>query len=69
MSAKAFPQQSKDARFYLAMAIASACFVFFGFARTYYLKPYFGTPQLRPLFICMDLSSVRGWSFLSYKQP
>ncbi len=47
--AKALPQQSKDARFYLAMAIASACFVFFGFARTYYLKSHFGTPQLRPL--------------------
>jgi hypothetical protein len=47
--AKANPHQSKDARFYLIMAIASACLVFLGFARSYYLKSYFGTPQLRPL--------------------
>lgn len=38
-----------DATFYLVMAIASTCLVFLGFARTYYLKPFFGTPALRPL--------------------
>jgi hypothetical protein len=31
------------------MAIASAVAVFVGFGRTYYLKSYFGTPQLSPL--------------------
>ena len=31
------------------MAIASTILVFLGFARTYYLKGYFGTPQLTPL--------------------
>ncbi len=49
ISAKAIPHQNKDARFYLIMSIASACLVFLGFARSYYLKSYFGTPQLRPL--------------------
>ena len=43
------PQQSKDGRFYLVMAIASACLFFLGFARSYYLKVYFGTPHLTPL--------------------
>lgn len=38
-----------DATFYLVMAIASTCLVFLGFARTYYLKPFFATPALRPL--------------------
>jgi uncharacterized membrane protein YozB (DUF420 family) len=31
------------------MAIASTVVVFLGFGRTYYLKSYFGTPQLTPL--------------------
>jgi hypothetical protein len=47
--AELIPRRSKEGRFYLVMAIASACLVFLGFARTYYLKSYFGTPQLRPL--------------------
>ncbi len=42
-------QQIRDRRFYLVMAIASTVLVFLGFARTYYLKGYFGTPQLTPL--------------------
>lgn len=35
--------------FYTGMALAVAAVVFAGFARTYYLKPYFGTPSLTPL--------------------
>ena len=46
---KARSRQIRDRRFYLAMAIASTILVFLGFARTYYLKAYFGTPQLPPL--------------------
>jgi hypothetical protein len=42
-------RERTDAAFYLIMAIASTCLVFLGFARTYYLKPFFGTPALRPL--------------------
>jgi hypothetical protein len=35
--------------FYTGMAVAIAATVFVGFARTYYLKSYFGTPSLTPL--------------------
>jgi hypothetical protein len=42
-------RERMDAVFYLGMAIASICLVFLGFARTYYLKPFFGTPVLRPI--------------------
>jgi uncharacterized membrane protein YozB (DUF420 family) len=42
-------RERTDSTFYLVMAIASTCLVFLGFARTYYLKPFFGTPALRPL--------------------
>jgi len=42
-------RKRNDATFYLTMAIASTCLVFLGFARSYYLKPFFGAPALRPL--------------------
>src|SRR5271166_4992047 len=42
-------QQIRDRRFYLVMAVASAVLVFLAFARTYYLKAYFGTPPLTAL--------------------
>lgn len=35
--------------FFTGMALAFLAAVFAGFARTYYLRPYFGTPQLTPL--------------------
>jgi hypothetical protein len=35
--------------FYTGMAVAFIITVFAGFARTYYLRPYFGTPPLTPL--------------------
>lgn len=35
--------------FYTGMAVAIAITVFAGFARTYYLRPYFGMPPLMPL--------------------
>lgn len=35
--------------FYTGMALAVMVTVFAGFARTYYLRPYFGTPSLTPL--------------------
>ena len=35
--------------FYTGMAVAVVITVFAGFARTYYLRPYFGTPALTPL--------------------
>ncbi len=39
----------RDRLFYTGMAIAVVITVFAGFARTYYLRPYFGTPPLTPL--------------------
>src|SRR3712207_2906720 len=39
----------RERMFYTGMAVAAAAVVFAGFARTYYLKPYFGTPSLTPL--------------------
>src|SRR5687768_18330417 len=35
--------------FYTGMAVAFVITVFAGFARTYYLRPYFGAPALTPL--------------------
>ena len=35
--------------FYTGMSVAFLFIVFAGFARTYYLRPYFVTPQLTPL--------------------
>jgi hypothetical protein len=46
---RATARSRTDAAFFLVMAIASTCLVFLGFARTYYLKSFFGTPALRPL--------------------
>ena len=39
----------RERLFYTGMAAAFAITVFAGFARTYYLRPYFGTPSLTPL--------------------
>ena len=39
----------RERLFYTGMAIAVVITVFAGFARTYYLRPYFGTPTLTPL--------------------
>jgi len=39
----------RERLFYSGMAIALVITVFAGFARTYYLRPYFGTPPLTPL--------------------
>ena len=39
----------RERLFYTGMAVAFLITVFAGFARTYYLRPYFGTPSLTPL--------------------
>ena len=39
----------RERLFYTGMSVAFLSVVFAGFARTYYLRPYFGTPQLTPL--------------------
>ena len=45
----AVPNRRRERLFYTGMAVVFAVTVFAGFARTYYLRPYFGTPQLSPL--------------------
>lgn len=39
----------RERLFYTGMAVAVVLTVFAGFARTYYLRPYFGAPALTPL--------------------
>jgi hypothetical protein len=39
----------RERLFYTGMAVAFVITVFAGFARTYYLRPYFNTPSLTPL--------------------
>jgi hypothetical protein len=56
-----------DRRFYLIMAIASTVLVFLAFARTFYLKPYFGT---RPLSALVELHGIvfTTWMFFFIAQ-
>ncbi len=44
------PKPARDRIFYLTMSIVSALSVFCGFARTYYLKPFFANRDLRTIF-------------------
>jgi hypothetical protein len=41
--------KQRERLFYTGMAIAIVLTVFAGFAQTYYLRPFFGTPALTPL--------------------
>ena len=45
----ALANRRRERLFYTGMSVAFLFIVFAGFARTYYLRPYFGTPQLTPL--------------------
>src|SRR5215204_471679 len=45
----ALADRRRERLFYTGMAVAFLFIVFAGFARTYYLRPYFATPQLTPL--------------------
>jgi hypothetical protein len=45
----AIMSRRRERLFYTGMAVAFVITVFAGFARTYYLRPYFGTPSLTPL--------------------
>lgn len=42
-------RRRRERLFYTGMSAAFILLVFAGFARTYYLRPYFGTPALTPL--------------------
>jgi len=45
----AISNRRRERLFYTGMAVAFVLTVFVGFSRTYYLRPYFGTPSLTPL--------------------
>jgi hypothetical protein len=49
VSTAAVTTRRRTRRFYVGMAIAIVITVFAGFARTYFLKSYFGSPPLKPL--------------------
>ncbi len=49
MAASAITIKRRERLFYTGMALAFVITVFAGFARTYYLRPYFGTQSLTPL--------------------
>lgn len=42
------PRLGFDRRFYLGASVAAIALVFWGFAQSYYLKLFFGTPELSP---------------------
>lgn len=49
VSAAAVRTRQRTRRFYVGMAIAIAITVFAGFSRTYFLKSWYGTPELSPV--------------------
>jgi hypothetical protein len=49
VSSAAIRTRQRSRRFYVGMAIAIIITVFAGFSRTYFLKSYFGTPELSRL--------------------
>jgi hypothetical protein len=49
VSAAAVRTGRRTRRFYVGMALAMALVVFIGFSQSYYLKPWYGTPELSPL--------------------
>jgi hypothetical protein len=49
VSAAAVRTRRRTRRFYVGMAVAFAITVFVGFSRSYYLKPWYGTPELSTL--------------------
>lgn len=58
---------TSDRGFYAGVAIGTASIVFAGFARSYYLKVLFGTPQLRLLLHIHGLV-MTGWVVLFFVQ-
>jgi hypothetical protein len=49
VSATAVRTKKRTRRFYVGMALAMLITVFIGFSRSYYLKPWYGTPELSSL--------------------
>ncbi len=62
-SRSAWIARSADHVFYRALAIAIAAAIFYGFATTYYLKQFFGTPPL-PRIIHIHAAIFTSWVVL-----
>ena len=60
MTSSAAPR-TFDRRFFALTAIAFTLVVLAGFARTYYLKPYFGGPPLPSLLVHLHGLLMTGW--------
>ena len=57
-----------DHRFFLLMSAVAFAVVLAGFAPTYYLKPLFGTPALKP-FVHVHAAAFTAWCVLLIVQP
>jgi len=60
-------RRSAESRFNMAMAIAISVVVFAGFAKSYYLKTWFGTPSLTAL-VHFHGALMTGWFVLFFFQ-
>lgn len=65
----------RERKFYVSMSVVCAGIIFAGFARTYFLKAFFHTPQLRPLlqlhgaiFTCWLLLLIAQTSLVAAKR-
>jgi hypothetical protein len=57
-----------DRRFFLLMSAVAFAVVLVGFAPTYYLKPLFGTPAIKP-FVHFHAAAFTAWCVLLIAQP
>lgn len=62
------PGRVNDRRLYILAAIVTPLIVLAGFARTYYLKPFFGTPDLPGRIVHLHGIVMTAWVFLFITQ-
>ena len=62
------PIRVNDRRLYILAAILTPVIVFAGFARTYYLKPFFGTPDLAGRIVQLHGIVMTAWVVLFVAQ-
>src|SRR5688572_16328732 len=64
MATPRVPGRVNDRRLYLLAAILTPLIVLAGFARTYYLKPFFGTPDLSGRIVHLHGIVMTAWVVL-----
>src|ERR1043165_7791917 len=62
------PGRVNDRRLYILAAIVTPLIVLAGFARTYYLKPFFGTPDLPGRIVHLHGIVMTAWVLLFITQ-